>query len=504
MTLSLRQILRYPAVTPALPRVLAGSHNLDRPVRWVHSSEVLKIAPLLQGGELLLTGGTALADSSERDRQEYIADLAERAVSGIAIETGTVLATVPPDVLAEAARREFPLIEFRRVVPFVAVTEAINSDLAEQSIANLRFVAELTHELSSVVGEGGQVRDVLTAITARTRGEAMLCDNAGTVIEAVGETLPAELRNPDRSENHEPPTGRVSVGVVVRRAQVATLWLTTTPNDDAERIRLVARSAAEFLGLALVRIRHPSTQDLAAGQLVRLASSDAADTTQLQRAGRTAGFPLDRPVVGIAATDVESAEITRIITSFGRVALDRPSPTGIRALVSLDDKTEAAAVRTAIVEALRASKSALRARIIVVGPVVPSLARAPLSLGAAIEVATPHNDLVGSRGVIDTNDHIVDRLAERKDRGVDVATLIDEELAMFELLPSKTRSSLLDTIEAYFDSGCDKSIAAKRLQVSRQALYGRLARAFALLGGDPTGTRRALGLHVALRMRHTR
>ncbi|TAM66075.1 MAG: PucR family transcriptional regulator [Microbacteriaceae bacterium] len=503
MTLSLRQILKYPIVTTALPHVLAGSQNLDRQVRWVHSSEVIQIAPLLQGGELLLTGGTALAESSERDREHYIADLVERAVSGIAIETGTALAVVPPDIVAEAVRLEFPLIELRRVVPFVAVTEAINSDIAEQSVANLRFVAELAHELSRVVGEGGQIRDVLTAIAACTNGDAVLYDAGGTMIEAVGDAPPVRLPHPNLAESDDVSPSGITVDVAVRRTPVATLWLETIPADDAERMKLVSRTAAEFLSLALVRVRPPSARDLAVGQLVRLAGADAVDATQLQNVARMISFPLDRPVIGVVATGIGSAEIARILGSFGRVALDTPSPTDTRALVSLEDRLDAVSIRAAIVETLRCSKSARQAQVIAVGPVVPALTRAPLSLRAAMDVAGREGDLVGSRGVIDTHDLVVDRLATGEGKREQVLALVDEEFAMFDPLPSKIRSSLLDTLEAYFDSGCDKSVTAKRLRVSRQALYGRLARAFAILGGDPTGTRRALDLHIALRIRHT-
>ncbi|WP_240677230.1 PucR family transcriptional regulator ligand-binding domain-containing protein [Actinacidiphila soli] len=38
--LTLREILALDAVADAAPHVLAGERALDRPVRWVHSSEV--------------------------------------------------------------------------------------------------------------------------------------------------------------------------------------------------------------------------------------------------------------------------------------------------------------------------------------------------------------------------------------------------------------------------------------------------------------------------------
>ena len=61
MSLLLSEILDSGVLAAGAPLVVAGAGAVDtRRVRWVHSSEVLEIAPLLSGGELLLTGGVAL------------------------------------------------------------------------------------------------------------------------------------------------------------------------------------------------------------------------------------------------------------------------------------------------------------------------------------------------------------------------------------------------------------------------------------------------------------
>ena len=127
MPMPLREVLRDPTVVAAEPLVLAGRTRLGRLVTWVHTSEVLDIATLLRGGELLLVGGVSLATASPAQRVTYIQDLAERQVAGIAIETGGRLPTVPEEMVTEAERRHLPLIELRRVVRFVEVTQSILS-----------------------------------------------------------------------------------------------------------------------------------------------------------------------------------------------------------------------------------------------------------------------------------------------------------------------------------------------------------------------------------------
>jgi purine catabolism regulator len=55
-------VLTLPVIRQGMATVVAGSAGLDRRVRWVHIAEIADIAPLLHGGELVLTTGIALRD----------------------------------------------------------------------------------------------------------------------------------------------------------------------------------------------------------------------------------------------------------------------------------------------------------------------------------------------------------------------------------------------------------------------------------------------------------
>src|SRR5215213_1646123 len=57
MGLNLQELLDLPVLRRARPEVVVGSHLEARPVRWVHTSEIYEISPLLKGGEVLLTTG---------------------------------------------------------------------------------------------------------------------------------------------------------------------------------------------------------------------------------------------------------------------------------------------------------------------------------------------------------------------------------------------------------------------------------------------------------------
>src|SRR5205814_3538123 len=75
------------AVRRGQPRVVAGEHRLDTPVRWVHAIEFADAARLLRGGELVLATGIALPDEGAL-LDAYVADLASVGVAALAVELG--------------------------------------------------------------------------------------------------------------------------------------------------------------------------------------------------------------------------------------------------------------------------------------------------------------------------------------------------------------------------------------------------------------------------------
>ena len=138
--LTLREILALDPVRAAEPELLAGHTGLDRPVRWVHSSEVYEGANFPDGGELLLTNGFGLTDPDEESRRRYVRELAARGATGLAVEVGRSLPAMPTEVVDEARRRELPLVALHRVVPFVRITEAANRAIVARGLSGRAVV----------------------------------------------------------------------------------------------------------------------------------------------------------------------------------------------------------------------------------------------------------------------------------------------------------------------------------------------------------------------------
>ncbi|MFF5494576.1 PucR family transcriptional regulator [Streptomyces aquilus] len=138
--LTLREILALDPVRATEPELLAGAGGLDRPVRWVHSSEVYEGANFLDGGELLLTNGFGLTDADEEVRRRYVRELAARGAAGLAVEVGRSLPAMPDEVTDEARRLGLPLLALRRVVPFVRITEAANRAIVARGLSGRTVV----------------------------------------------------------------------------------------------------------------------------------------------------------------------------------------------------------------------------------------------------------------------------------------------------------------------------------------------------------------------------
>jgi purine catabolism regulator len=229
----------------------------------------------------------------------------------------------------------------------------------------------------------------------------------------------------------------------------------------------------------------------------------AAGLGQLPQLGRVVGFDPGDPVVGIAlVTTVASAGLPGLdglLRRHGRLAMDT-SDTGGRVVLSLPDRRRAARSRNELVDQLRGWAGALESVAVGVGPVVPDLAAVPTSMEPAVS-SMQHRSVYGPGWVTDATTTAVDTLFGSPELGAHREQLVHGQLAMVLALRPGERETLLHTLETYFDSGCNKTRTAAVLHLQRQSLYGRLDRAFELLGGDPTGTERVLPLHLALRLR---
>jgi hypothetical protein len=286
MPLTLREVLDLDVVRRGLPHVVAGAGRLDVPVRWVHAIELTDVGRLLRGGELVLSTGIALPEPSS-ELAQYVASLAQVGVAGLAVELGRRYTdTLPPALVAAAEARSVPLIELRREVAFIEITEAVHARIIDELLlsraaATLALGHLLTSQAESL--ERQAHRTLMSALieghgfagSAGFPGSGEDGDEAAARARAMGVEV----------------TGRDLVAVVVRVPEPGTAGGRAAVLRTADAMASACRTAGVP---ALVG----ALDDVRAGALLSLPPGADNDKPLRALAARLAGTAARGPVIG--------------------------------------------------------------------------------------------------------------------------------------------------------------------------------------------------------------
>jgi purine catabolism regulator len=169
-------------------RFVAGEAGLDRPVRWVHISELADPTPWLSGGELLLTTGMNLTD--EAAQRAFVERLATHELAGLGLGVGFKHAEAPAALREAAADHGFPLFEIPYDVPFIAVTEKAFSHLVNEQYAVLQRALSAHERLERIVLSEQGLEGVTAALASLVGGTAMVFDGRGEALARSDGALP--------------------------------------------------------------------------------------------------------------------------------------------------------------------------------------------------------------------------------------------------------------------------------------------------------------------------
>ncbi|MEH0845053.1 PucR family transcriptional regulator [Micromonospora sp. CPCC 205711] len=273
---TVREVLALDPVRHGAPRLVAGEAALDRPVRWVHVTEVPDIATLLGGGELVLTTGIGLP-ADDAGLRAFIGDLADVGVSGLVVELGRRYLTGVPRVMAAAAeRRGLPLVELRRATPFVRITEAVHALIVDAQLTELRATEEIHQRFTELSVEGAGPAEVVRQ-AAELAGCPVVLENLSRQVLAydpAGESAELLLDGWEQHSRRIRPAGRTAY--------------------DADSGWLVTTVGARGHDWGRLLLRWPGGGDLATGRGVP-ADPTGAGAADGERDGRaSAGSPPTR------------------------------------------------------------------------------------------------------------------------------------------------------------------------------------------------------------------
>jgi purine catabolism regulator len=530
---ALGEVLAMDACRRGRPAVVAGADRLDTPVRWVHAIELTDVARLLRGGELVLSTGIALPDD-ERLLADYVTELADVGVAGLAVELGRRYAGSLPTALVVAAEQAgLPLIAFEHEVAFIEITEAVHARIIDAQLEELR-VSERLHEMFTELSVAGASPEEVVRQAAALAGRPVIladlshrvlaCEPAGTDPERLLSGFAARSR-----------------AVVSRGRTVfdeASGWLLTpvgAQGEDWGRVILVCAGppsstdtvlierAATTLALGRLLTRHRESLERQAHRtlisgIISQAHSDPAEAAVRSRAlgvpvdGRqlialvlrfrdpVVSGPLGPPgalgvsaharVLDLADATAAACRAERIPSLIGTLDDDRAG-----AMLSLGPQVEADDVLTRLATRIRDRTGAdPEVLVIGVGATAGSIRDVRRSFLEASQVA----DVAASR----LEAALFHRLPDLRLRGLlhllrddpRLQTFVERELgALLAADPG-----LIDVLAAYLAAGGNKAEAAKASHLARPTFYDRLRRIERICGTDLSSAESRTSLHVAL------
>ncbi|MGH3468531.1 MAG: PucR family transcriptional regulator ligand-binding domain-containing protein, partial [Thermocrispum sp.] len=130
---------------------LTGERGLDRPIRWVYTTDLLDPGRYLSGGELVLTG--MMWRRTPEDAATFVETVAARRVSCVAAGDAAY-GTVPEDLVVACRKHGIPLLEVPIDVSFATITDRVIQQLTVERQGDLAEQLGRRRRLLAAVAEG--------------------------------------------------------------------------------------------------------------------------------------------------------------------------------------------------------------------------------------------------------------------------------------------------------------------------------------------------------------
>ena len=512
---TIAEILALPVLARGLPEIVSGHSGLGRRVRWVHVTEWASPAAALRGGELILTTGIGFPDRLD----DYAAEVADVGAAGVVLELGRRYREVPHELLQGCRDRDIPLIVLNRGVKFVDVTQEVHSQINSNQLRSLRDGQRIHDTFTALTLRGADPEEVVQTAASMTQ-RAVVLENLvhqAVVAHPAHRTLEDVLNLWERRSRatYSPvertdvcgPEGWLVTSVELRGQRWGRLMMLPGSTEErdfsAEHIMVLERAA---VALTLARLTRDTSwerqahrtvlRDIVAARHGSISDARACvEALGVPTRGRRLITLLVRPVAGQRDACTELAD--RIATSMVSI----PSLVGtvgdgdvglLLALRRCDDwRPTVSRVSDLVHEAVQECT-------VSVGPEVAELSEVARSFHEAAQVADaipPGGE--GKRYYQRADIGLHELLYALRD-DLRVQEFAERQLAALLEHDARHGTDLLRSLRTYLLSAGNKSIAAKRDHLSRQAFYHRLRVIEQVLDCDLEDGDQRAQLHVAV------
>lgn len=526
------EIVALPVIQQGEPEILCA-HGLDRPIRWVHVSDVPDLSDVLQGGELVLTTGAALRAAP----LDYLRSVAAAHAVGVVVELGAGAVPLPVNVGAIAEELGLALVAVRRVIKFVEVTEQVHRVIVADQYQEVDF-ARQTHEVFTDLSMRRATPAGIAEAAANLLGAPVVLEDLthqAMAVATAGRPTSDVLRDwQRRSRQHETGAERTDDWVISEVGRGDDAWgrlIAFSPSGDvAARFTMVLERASQALVLHRMAergrtdIEHQAQAGLledVARERIRFEDEATARAFALGLRPAAQYLPATLRISGWAPKDGSDADpvseqrrgarlldvVTRSVKALGHTGLFSLRGPGEIAMVLSLNMRPGSALEPLGRALRRDAERAVDAHGLVlgVGTPAPGLIDAIHRITDAAHVAEAALSLPASQ-------RVCFRVADIRLRGLLSMLRSDPRLQRFAegelraliLHDIESGAGLLDVLRGYLELGGNKSALASRLHLSRPSLYAKLNRIEQILGVDLADGESATSLHVALLILETR
>ncbi|WUU18807.1 PucR family transcriptional regulator ligand-binding domain-containing protein [Streptomyces sp. NBC_00663] len=521
--LTVADVLALPVLAAGQPQVVAGAAGLDRPVRWVHITELTDPASFLKGGELVLTTGMPLPEDAAGVRR-YVDELAAVDAAALVIELVRRYHR-PPDALVHACQaRGLPLVALAKDVNFLEVTQVVHALILGNQAEAMRRTQHIHEAFTALTLRGAGPEDVVRA-AADMSGRTVVLENLvhqALICESSGSTTQAALTDWEQRSRATPPADHTTVSgpedwLVAPVEYQGERWgrvtmLPTAPDTSPqspfgpEDVTVLERTA---MALTIARLIHPTPWERTAhrGALRDLVEQRHRSPGDARARVAALGLPTENTsfiaVLADALTEDDTAKTETRLSEELRT-------TGIQALVGHLTPT-----RLGILLALRPSqpwrptvehlsRTALDlapAATVSVGSETTDLAHVARSFREAArvtEATRPGQPLPAGRSFHERSDIGLARLLFALRDDTRIQDYAERQLGRLVDHDTRHGTDLLTTLRHYLDAAGNKTIAARSGGLSRETVYQRLRTIERILDCDLESGEQRTELHVAL------
>ncbi|WP_405866643.1 PucR family transcriptional regulator [Streptomyces sp. NBC_00005] len=520
--LTVADALALPVLAAGQPQVVTGVAHLDRPVRWVHMTELTDPASFLKGGELVLTTGMPLPEEPAGVRR-YVDELADVGAAALVIELVRRYHR-PPQALVDACRaRGLPLVTLAADVNFLEVTQVVHALLLGNQADAMRRTQRIHEAFTALTLRGAGPEDVVraaaemsgrTVVLENLVHQALICEPSGSTVEEAltgWEQRSRAVPSGDRTEVCGPEGWLVAPveyqGERWGRATMLPAPARTGPSDfGPEDVTVLERTA---MALTIARLIHATPWERTAHRNALRDLAEQRHRSPEDAHARFAALGMPTEGDGFLAVLVDTRAEDDGAEPESRLSQELRTA-GITALVGA-----LAPGRFGILLALRASqpwrpaverlsRTALAVdpgAVVSVGSEVAELSDAARSFreaGRVAEAALPGRPLPDGRSFHELSDIGLRPLLYALREDVRVQEYAERQLGRLVDHDTRHGTDLLTTLRHYLDAAGNKTTAARRGNLSRETVYQRLRTIERLLDCDLESGEQRTELHVAL------